>query len=30
MMGHSSVNTTKIYAQAASESKRRIASAVMF
>lgn len=29
MMGHSSVNTTKIYAQAASESKRRIASAVM-
>ncbi len=29
MMGHSSVNTTKIYAQAASESKRRIAAAVM-
>lgn len=29
MMGHSSVNTTKIYAQAANESKRRIASAVM-
>lgn len=29
MMGHASVNTTKIYAQAASESKRRIASAVM-
>lgn len=30
MMGHASVNTTKIYAQAASESKRRIAAAVMF
>lgn len=29
MMGHASVNTTRIYAQAASESKRRIASAVM-
>lgn len=30
MMGHSSTNTTKIYASASSESKRRIASAVMF
>ena len=29
MLGHSNINTTKIYAQAASESKRRIASAVM-
>lgn len=29
MMGHSSVNTTKIYAQADSEMKRKIASAVM-
>ena len=30
MMGHSSVNTTKIYASADSETKRRIAAAVMF
>lgn len=29
MMGHSSVNTTKIYASADSEAKRRIAAAVM-
>lgn len=29
MMGHSSVNTTKIYAQADSEMKRKIAAAVM-
>lgn len=29
MMGHSSVNTTKVYAQADSEMKRKIASGVM-
>lgn len=29
MMGHASVNTTKIYAQASSDVKRKIASAVM-
>lgn len=29
MMGHASVNTTKIYASAADETKRKIASAVM-
>lgn len=29
MMGHSSVNTTKIYAQASSDVKKKIASAVM-
>ena len=29
MMGHSSINTTRIYASADSEAKRRIASAVM-
>lgn len=30
MMGHSNVNTTKLYASAGSESKRKIASAVMW
>lgn len=30
MMGHSSINTTKIYASADSDVKRKIASAVMF
>lgn len=29
MMGHSSINTTKIYAQASSDVKKKIASAVM-
>lgn len=29
MMGHASVNTTKIYAQASSDVKKKIASAVM-
>ena len=29
MMGHSSINTTKIYAQASSDVKRKIATAVM-